>query len=284
MTLPLALAPELRRYRGPVLGVIFDWAGTMVDFGSCAPVHAFAEVFRSRGVEVPGAVIRAPMGLHKREHIRTIASDPAIAAAWQAACGVPPSEADVEAMYQAFVPIQIAWLRKSATLIPGALALFQALRSRGIRVGSTTGYTAEMMAELVPLAAAQGYSPECVVSASEVPTGRPAPWMCFRNAERLGVYPMAAWVKIGDTPADVDEGRSAGMWTVGLAACGNEVGLPEAELRALPEAEQKVRTDRARARLHAAGADYVVDGPSEVLGALAAIEARLQRGERPNSF
>ena len=239
-------APLARRYRGPVRGVIFDWAGTMVDFGSCAPVQAFAAIFRSRGIEVPDAVVRAPMGLHKREHIRAIASEPTVAAAWQKACGAAPGEADVEAMYQAFVPIQIAQLREHAALIPGALDLFQTLRSRGLRVGSTTDYTAEMIAALLPLAAAQGYAPECVVSASEVPAGRPAPGMCFRNAERLGVYPMAAWVKVGDTPADVDEGRSAGMWTVGLAACGNEVGLSEKGLRARPEADRQARIAAAR--------------------------------------
>ena len=37
-----------RAYAGPVRAVVFDWAGTTVDYGSRAPVAAFAEVFRRR--------------------------------------------------------------------------------------------------------------------------------------------------------------------------------------------------------------------------------------------
>ena len=35
-----------------IQGVIFDWAGTTVDFGCFAPVSAFVEAFRKAGIDV----------------------------------------------------------------------------------------------------------------------------------------------------------------------------------------------------------------------------------------
>lgn len=270
-----------RAYRGPLRGVIFDWAGTMIDFGSRAPVAAISSLFAGRGVPVSEEQARGPMGLHKRDHIRSMLQKAPLAEAFSSRHGRPFSEADVEAMYRDLLPLTLHAVRDHAALIPGAAALCEALRARGLRIGSTTGYSREMMTELLPLAAAQGYRPDAVVTVSEVPAGRPAPWMCFRNAEQLGVYPMAALVKIGDTEADVAEGLSAGMWTVGFSRCGNEVGLSESALSALPAAESAQRIAQAAARLVAAGAHYVVEGPADVPAVLSQIEERLSRGEAP---
>ncbi len=45
--------------------VIFDWAGTTVDYGCFAPVHAFMEVFRAYGMEPTMEETRKPMGMLK---------------------------------------------------------------------------------------------------------------------------------------------------------------------------------------------------------------------------
>lgn len=262
-------------------GVIFDWAGTVIDFGSRAPVEALLSLFASHGVELSEAQARGPMGRHKRDHIRDLLSLPAVGAAWRRRTGSEFDEAAVEGLYQELLPLTLLAAREHAGLIAGVAELAEELRLRGLRIGSTTGYNAEMMAALVPLAAAQGYRPDAVVTVSEVPAGRPAPWMCFRNAERLNIFPMAALVKVGDTPVDVTEGLNAGMWTIGLCRCGNEVGLSEAALQALPAAEQQRRIAAARERLMHAGAHYVVEDPADVLDVLPAIEARLAAGERP---
>ena len=270
-----------RAYRGPLRGVIFDWAGTTVDFGSCAPVAALQKLFESRGAPISEEDARAPMGLHKRDHIRTLLKLPQVAQAWSSRHGRPVEETDVEAMYRDLLPLTLSAVREHGAVIAGVIELCAALRRAGLRIGSTTGYSDEMMAELIPLAAAQGYRPDAVVTVSQVPAGRPAPWMCFRNAEQLNVYPMAALIKIGDTVADIGEGLSAGMWTVGLSRCGNEVGLTEAALLALPATEQKARIDRAAGRLQKAGAHYVVESPAEVAAVLAEVSERLCRGETP---
>ena len=59
--------------------VVFDWAGTLVDFGSCAPMGAFVRLFAEFGVSVSIAQARGPMGLAKRDHIATLCRLPEVA-------------------------------------------------------------------------------------------------------------------------------------------------------------------------------------------------------------
>jgi len=97
----------------------------------------------------------------------------------------------------------------------------------------------------------------------------------------LGVYPMEACVKIGDTLPDIEEGLNAGMWTVGLAKSGNELGLNEAEIAALAADQLQVRLKRAVQRMAGAGAHYVVDTIADVLPVIDRIHEQLAAGERP---
>ena len=287
MTVPSAVSVSHRSddspfvYRGPLRAAILDWAGTAIDFGSRAPVAALVGLFAERGISIDEAQARGPMGLHKRDHIRLLCELPDVAAAWLARYGRSVTENDIDGLYQSLLPLTLQAAKQTSVLIPGLLELCGDLRRRGMRIGSTTGYNAQMMAEILPLAAAQGYVPDSVMTVSDVPAGRPAPWMCFRTAERFGIYPMSAFVKIGDTVADIEEGRSAGMWTVAFCRCGNEVGLSEAELQSLSPSEQAARISRARERLLRAAPHYVVDGPADVLAILDPINERLARGERP---
>lgn len=61
---------------GRVKTVIFDWAGTTVDYGCFAPLKVFLEIFRRRGIEVTIAEARGPMGRMKRDHIRAMCEAP----------------------------------------------------------------------------------------------------------------------------------------------------------------------------------------------------------------
>src|SRR5579864_2127013 len=131
--------------------VIFDWAGTTVDFGSRAPMGAFVEIFKRFGVDISIAQARRPMGLPKRDHIAALIADPDIAARWRAAHGAAPTEADVDAVYRAFVPLNAAVVTDYADLIPGLLPVVAALRAEGLKIGSTTGYTRDIMARLAPV-------------------------------------------------------------------------------------------------------------------------------------
>ena len=270
-----------RRYRGKLKAAILDWAGTTMDYGCYAPAVVFIEVYKRHGVEITIEEARQPMGAHKKVHIRKVSQIPAVARRWQDAHGGPCTEDDVEKMFADFVPLQLACLADYADLIPGTIETVQAMRDRGMKIGSTTGYISEMVELLLAEAAKRGYEPDSTVCPSDVPAGRPEPWMCLRNAENLGVYPMEAIVKIGDTLPDIDEGINAGMWTIALAKTGNELGLTEQEIKALATDEYDRLLERAYLRMHQQGAHYVVDGITDVLPCLDDIEARLARGERP---
>jgi phosphonoacetaldehyde hydrolase len=270
-----------RSYRGPVQAVLLDWAGTTMDFGCIAPAVVFVEVFERQGVPISLAEAREPMGAHKRVHIEKITRLDAVRSRWQETHGRLPSDDDVQAMFEAFVPLQLECLGAYSELIPGALETVAALRRRGIRIGSTTGYTTEMTAINLRDAERQGYKPDSTVSASEMPAGRPYPFMCLQNAINLQVDCVAACVKVDDTIPGVEEGLNAGMWSIGLAVSGNEVGLSLADWQALPADEQQAKRERAYRRMLQSGAHYVVDTIADLMPCIEDIEARLRRGERP---
>ena len=261
--------------------VILDWAGTTQDHGSLAPVGAFMAVFAQFGVPITIAQARAPMGIFKLDHIRAIAGDPAVAADWRRVHGSPPGEVDVLAMYEAIVPIQEAVLPSFCDLIPGTVQAVAEIRARGYSIGSTTGYPRSVGEIAARRAIEQGYEPDVMICADEVPAGRPEPWMLLRAMEALRAYPPHFVVKVGDTKADIDEGLNAGTWTVGVTRTGNYVGLTESELAALPADEKARRILDAAEILRRQGAHYLIGSIAELPPVLDEIEISLALGERP---
>ena len=270
-----------RSYRGPLKAVILDWAGTTMDYGCFAPAVVFVDVYKRKNVPISIEQARIPMGAHKKVHIRELSQMEAVAARWQEVHGQKPSEDDIETMFQDFVPLQLECLADYADLIPGTIEAVARFRKRGLKIGSSTGYLGEMMELLLEEARKRGYEPDASVCASDVPAGRPQPWMCLENAKKLEVYPMESIVKIGDTLPDIWEGLNAGMWTIGLAKTGNEMGLTLKEIDALDPEIYERRLKRAYDRLAQAGAHYVVDGIGDVEPLLDEIQARLSRGDKP---
>ena len=105
--------------------------------------------------------------------------------------------------------------------------------------------------------------------------------MCLQNMINLQVYPPEAVVKVDDTLPGIEEGLNAGMWTIGLAKTGNEIGLNEKEIAKLPPESLGAKLERAYTRMAQTGAHYVVDGIWDVPAVLDEIGVRLRRGERP---
>ena len=263
-------------------GVVFDWAGTIVDHGSRAPVAALQDVFAGAGVAVTVAEARLSMGIAKKDHIRCILGLPRVTEEWERRRGTAPRETDVETLYAEFIPKQTECLGRFSGAIAGVRETFAGLRSRGVRIGSTTGYTRPMLEFLVDRAREQGFAPDCAICPGDVPGGgRPAAWMCYLNAIRLEVSPLWSTVKIGDTPSDIEEGLNAGMWTMGVTRTGNEAGLTVEEWNSATAAERSEVITRARTRLADAGAHYLVESAGECLDAIDEIAGRISSGERP---
>ncbi len=255
-------------------GVVFDWAGTMIDFGSFAPMGAFVEAFARFGVTVTIAEARAPMGSAKWDHIKAMLTAPRIAAAWEQTHGAAPTDADVDRIYAVFVPMNEEVVASHAALVPGARAAVDRLRAQGLKIGSTTGYTRSIMERVLPAAAAQGYAPDNLVCSDDLPEGRPGPLGMYQCFIDLRVHPARAVVKVDDTAPGIAEGVAAGCLSVGVALSGNHVGMTPEALTALPRSEVAKLREGAAAMLRAAGAEHVIDTVTDLPALLERLDAQ----------
>merc|ERR1712126_771809 len=136
----------------------------------------------------------------------------------------------------------------------------------GIKIGSSTGYTSEIMQKLKPLAAKEGYTPDSCVTSDLVTTGRPCPSMIHLNMVNLDVFPAQAVVKVDDTTSGIVAGLNAGCWTVGIAKTGNYVGMTEAEMDAADPKELAAKVKKAEDILYQAGAHFVIETTNDLPG------------------
>jgi phosphonoacetaldehyde hydrolase len=265
-------------------GVIFDWAGTTVDFGCFAPVNVFIDIFKHAGIDVTMAEARAPMGMLKIDHIRAMLTMPRIAGLWEEKYGRSFTEQDVENLYAEFEPALMDSLTEYTDPIPEVIETVQTLRNQGLKIGSTTGYTKTMMDVVVPNALKKGYNPDFYITPDEAHSfGRPYPYMIYRNMEQLKL--SAAWkvVKVGDTISDIKEGVNAGVWSVGVIIGSSEMGLGLEEFHALSESNQEKVISETDQSFKENGADFTIKSMSELPQLIERINQLISEGKRPNS-
>lgn len=243
-----------------IKAVIFDWAGTTVDFGCFAPVAAFMESFKKHGIEVTEEETRKPMGMLKIDHIRTMLKMPRIAALWQEKYSREANDEDALAIYADFEPLLLASLNDYSTVKPYVLDIVQQLRAKDIKIGSTTGFNDKMMQIVTAAAAQQGYQPDFWISPDFTGNvGRPYPYMIFRNMYKLGIQSVSEVVKVGDTVADIMEGKNAGVWSVGVIDGSSVMGISQDKYDALSDGELLSLRTQVRKTLMEAGADFVIN-------------------------
>lgn len=239
--------------------VIFDWAGTTVDYGCFAPVQAFVEIFRHFGIEPTMEEVREPMGMLKRDHIKTMLGMKRIHDLWVEKYGKEPTEADVDAMHDLFQEKLMGILDQFADPKPHVVETVAKLREMGIKIGSTTGYTDAMMEIVVPKAKEQGYEPDAWFSPNAVNNmGRPYPYMIFENMKALQISSVEKVIKVGDTLSEIREGKNAGVYTIGVVEGSSELGMTKEEYEALGEQERENAVQKVTERFLAAGADKVI--------------------------
>ena len=256
----------------------------MVDFGSFAPTQIFVEAFAEFDVQVSIEEARGPMGMGKWDHIRTLCDQPQVAERYRKAFGRTPTDDDVTAIYQRFMPLQIEKIAEHSALIPGALDTIAALRGQGIKIGSCSGYPKQVMDKVVALAATNGYVADHVVATDEVPNGRPWPAQALANVIALGIDDVAACVKVDDTVPGILEGRRAGMWTVALTCSGNALGLTYEQFRALDSDTLASERQRIEAMFEASRPHYLIDTITDLPRVISDINQRLARGEMPQAY
>ena len=253
--------------------VIFDWAGTTVDYGCFAPVQAFIEAFKKFGIEPTVAEVREPMGMLKWDHIHTMMQMPRITEEWKCVHGRMWDTKDVDAIYERSEKAIFKILHNFSTPKPFVLEAIEQLRAKGIKIGSTTGYTDEMMSYVVPAAKKQGYDPDAWFSPNSVNNmGRPYPYMVYKNMEALKVSSVDAVVKVGDTVADIKEGKRAGIISIGIVEGSSIMGLSEEEYEQLSDVEKEDNIRRVRKVYEGCGADYIIMNMSELPALIESME------------
>jgi phosphonoacetaldehyde hydrolase len=265
-----------------VEGVIFDWAGTTVDFGCLAPVNAFLQIFEAAGVAVTAAEVRAPMGMLKKDHIKALLQMPRINRLWEEKQGRCFNETDIADLYASFEPLLLASLSEYTKPLPAVVETMQILRDKGIKIGSTTGYTDSMLKLVLEGAREKGYQPDFWITPDSTASyGRPYPYMIFRNMEALRLSAPWKVVKIGDTAADIQEGFNAGVWSVGVTVGSSQLGLSCAEFKNLSEMGRFKAMKLTEQSFLNYGADFTIKTMQELPQLIEKIAKLIAKGSRP---
>ena len=96
--------------------------------------------------------------------------------------------------------------------------------------------------------------------------------MIVRNMERLGVSSAEAAIKVGDTVADITEGKNAGLISIGIIEGSSVMGMSEEEYNQMADAEKEKEKARIAEVYLSAGADYVIDNMSSLTALIETIE------------
>lgn len=194
----------------PIQLVVFDMAGTTVDDRGNKVLNCLIETAHIYNLPGTPEELNALMGMNKREVFGMLA-----ARLYPAGSNEAERLAD-EAM-ATFVARMRAAYEHDLSPVPGAEETFAFLRARGIKIAIDTGFDAAVGGLIMERLDWLGRLVDTVVFSSDVARGRPAPYMIFRAMERLDVQDVRRVMKIGDSPADLEEGFNAG--------CGEVIGV-----------------------------------------------------------
>ena len=194
-----------------IRGVIFDLAGTLIDNGCLAPVHAMTTAFAKQGLLVSDEIIRADMGLPKRAHIKAILAKPGILGQWECIFNNPPRTVDIDRIYTSTNQELKRIVGKYSEPTPYAVELLHYLQANGIRIGITTGYSRDIVNSLSGQIHKAGIIYNNLVCADEVKNPRPKAGMITKILDDWEIYnfSLCQFIKIGDTIADIQEAHSA---------------------------------------------------------------------------
>ncbi|QUR68080.1 phosphonatase-like hydrolase [Mycobacterium spongiae] len=191
--------------------VALDMAGTTIDDGG-AVYRALQHSVEEAGATVAADDLQRWMGTDKVEAITNLLR----------LGGVDPAGDLVASTFDAFrAHLRQAYHDEPPVALPGVADAIADLRARGIKVALTTGFSddvAEPLLDSLGWTAGDGpdHTVDAVITTSDVPAGRPAPYMIFRAMEACGAHDVRSVLVAGDTVVDVQSGRNAGAVAVGV--------------------------------------------------------------------
>lgn len=258
--------------------VVFDWAGTTVDYGCIAPLDVFKKVFEDKDIYLTLEEVCKPMGMGKKDHIRTLFQTEDAAKQWKEKYKRDWNENDVQELFENFEKTLLANLHQYCTPIDGVLETIKDLRERKLLIGSTTGYTKEMMDIVTVGAKKLGYQPDYLATSDMVGMGRPAPFMLYENMRHFQVCSPRSVIKVGDTVADIKEGKNAGVWSVGIVEGSSASQMTLQMANELSEQEKEVYYQKARDVYKDAKADFIIQSIKDLPKLIDEINTLLERG------
>ncbi len=185
--------------------VVFDIAGTTVqdsDFVGKAVQEALSEA----GIELTIEDINPIMGMPKPIAIGILLKEAG-------------SDLDVTPIHANFVEKMIQFYQNSPDVKPieGAEEVFSNLREAGVKVTLDTGFSQDITNVILERLGWDENVQDGVVSSDQVAAGRPAPDMIHHHMENFGITDPSRVAKVGDAPADMNEGSNAN--------CGFVIGV-----------------------------------------------------------
>ncbi len=244
----------------PIRGVIFDLAGTLIDKGCQAPVHAMIAAFARNGLITTDAIVRADMGLPKRAHIRAILSKPAMLGQWECIFNNPPREIDIDRIYQSTNQELKRVITNYTSPTPAATELLHYLQSQGIRIGITTGYSREIINSIQHQLHSSGIIYNNLVCADEVANPRPKAGMINKILDDWEIYNLAKYqfIKVGDTIADIQEAYTAQITSCQVLDTCSDLGHITKSDNQVSRNRELFKSERAKVqrKFEAAGAEF----------------------------
>ena len=125
----------------------------------------------------------------------------------------PDTYEEAVTVFNRYTQIMIDHYHNEVKEVPGASDTFRWCHDRGIKVATDTGFHRDITEAIMD---GLGWVREGLVDISvdveHIPgeIGRPAPFMIYYAMTHLNIQSVHEVIKIGDTPADMLEGRNAG--------------------------------------------------------------------------
>jgi phosphonatase-like hydrolase len=200
------------RIEPPIELIIFDMAGTTVSEGG-AVYQCLRDTLEANGLEIPANSVHEVKGMDKYEALRILIEKSDMREE------LLPG---LDAIHEDFVERMIEFYRGDPSVgeVPGTSETFRRLRQAGVKVALNTGFSRDIAQTLIDrLGWERDELIDASVTSDEVERGRPHPDMIRLLMSKLGVTDPRRVAKVGDTAADLLEGRNA--------ECGLVIGVTE---------------------------------------------------------
>ncbi|OBA05372.1 phosphonoacetaldehyde hydrolase [Paenibacillus polymyxa] len=264
-----------------IQAVIFNLESTLLDPGGRGLIQGMRDIFRWKGIHLTEEQVSHGRGLPIRDHIASVLGLAEVRRKWLECFGVHPGRVDIEHIYLELVPV-LRSLIQGAETAAGIDRALQELQDRNIQSGATASCPMEMLSHVFTPVQSP-YTLDCMVTPCEVSQGRPYPWMIYEIAHRLQVFPLSDIVKVGDTAVDMQEGRNAGVWTIGVL--NHNVGDLTTDHTTSCETDDRVAEERRRQNIYGlkrAGAHLVMNSVADLPRILREIEMLQHTGGYPS--